>query len=101
MKNVDDTHKNSRQYALNLTLAGISGLAGVITLIIVLVALFAGVWLDNKLDTNHSFTIGLILASVPVTVVVMYYFVKWATSRIKPASIKKPFEEEANSGKIP
>jgi hypothetical protein len=101
MKNNDDAQKNSRQYALNLTLAGIAGLAGVITLIIVLLALFTGVWLDNKFDTNHGFTIGLILASVPVTVVVMYFFVKWSTARIKPAVIKKPFEEEANSGKIP
>lgn len=101
MKNSEDSKKDSRQYIKNLTLAGIAGLAGVITLLIVLVALFSGVWLDNYFDTNHSFTIGLILASVPVTVVVMFFFVKWATVRIKPAENKKPFEEEANSGKIP
>jgi len=101
MKNEGDSQKNSRQYALNLTLAGIAGLAGVITLIIVLVALFAGVWLDKIFDTDHNFTIGLILASVPVTVVVMFYFVKIATARIKPVEIKKPFEEETDSGKIP
>jgi len=101
MKNVRDSQKDTRQYALNLTLAGIAGLAGVITLLIVLIALFAGVWLDKILGTNHNFTIGLILASVPVTVIVMFYFVKAATKRIKPAEIKKPFEEEANSGKIP
>lgn len=101
MKNVVSSQKNPRQYARNLTLAGIAGLAGGITLVIVLFALFLGVWLDNKLATGHSFTIGLILASVPVTVIVMLFFVKWATARIKPAAINKPFEEEANSGKIP
>ena len=101
MKTVDDPQKNNRQYALNLTLAGVAGLAGVITLVIVLMAMFAGIWLDNLLGTNHNFTIGLILASVPLTLVIMFYFVKAATARIKPAITKKPLEEEVNSGKIP
>lgn len=101
MKTVDDPQKKSRQYALNLTLAGVAGLAGVITLVIVLLAMFAGILLDKKFDTNPYFTIGLILGSVPLTLVIMFYFVKAATARIKPPEIKKPLEEEVNSGKIP
>lgn len=98
----DDIHQNNtRQHVLNLTLAGVAGLAGVITLLIVLLAMFAGIWLDNKFDTNHKFTIGLILGSVPLTLIIMFYFVKSATARIKPSTIKKPLEEEVNSGKIP
>jgi MFS-type transporter involved in bile tolerance (Atg22 family) len=101
MKSADNPQKNTRQYALNLTLAGIAGLAGLITLVIVFVAMFAGIWLDNKFGTNHNFTIGLILGSVPVTLIIMFYFVRSATSKIKPSIPKKPLEEEDNSGKIP
>lgn len=101
MKTDDIPPKNNRQYAINLTLAGVAGLSGFITLIIVLLAMFTGIWLDNKLDTNHNFTIGLILGSVPITLIVMFYFVRSATSRIKPSTINKPLEEEVNSGKTP
>lgn len=101
MKSVEKSPQNARQYALNLTLAGVAGLAGVITLVIVLLALFAGIWLDNKFDTNHNFTIGLILGSVPVTLIVMFYFVRSATSKIKPSTSSKLLEEEDNSGKTP
>jgi hypothetical protein len=101
MKTDDNFQKNTRQYALNLTLAGVAGLAGCITLVIVLVAMFVGIWLDKTLGTNHNFTIALILVSVPVTLIVMFYFVKAATARIKPSVPKKPLEEEVNSGKTP
>jgi hypothetical protein len=101
MKTDDNLPKNPRQYALNLTLAGVAGLAGVITLVIVLLAMFTGIWLDNKFDTNHNFTLGLILGSVPVTLIVMFYFVRSATAKIKPSITKKPLEEEVNSGKTP
>ena len=101
MKADDNDQKNNRQRVLNLTLAGVAGLSGFITLLIVLLAMFAGIWLDNKFDTNHKFTIGLILGSVPLTLIIMFYFVRSATSRIKPTTINKPFEEEVNSGKTP
>jgi uncharacterized RDD family membrane protein YckC len=101
MKSMDDSKKNGRQYALNLTLAGVAGLAGCITLVIVLFSMFAGIWLDNNLNTGHKFTIGFILASVPLTLIIMFYFVKAATTRIKPTLNKKSMEEEVNSGKIP
>jgi hypothetical protein len=101
MKAIEDPKKNNRQYALNLTFAGVAGLAGIITLMIVLASLFTGIWLDNKFDTNHQFTIGLILGSVPLTLIIMFYFVKMATARIVPTVTKKPIEEEVNSGKIP
>ena len=101
MKKADESRKDAGQYALNLTMAGIAGLAGVITLVIVLIALFLGIWLDGLFDTNHNFTISLILGSVPVTVIVMFLFVKAATARIKPTEKRENLEEEANSGKIP
>ena len=36
-------------------------------LVIVLAAVFGGLWLDNLFSTKPLFTIGLVLASVPVS----------------------------------
>ena len=91
--------KNKLQYAYNLTLASIAGQVGCLTLIIIFVALFGGLWLDKYMDTKPLFTIVLLVASVPVTLVIMFRVVKTATSRIKPIENKETPEEEQNSGK--
>jgi sterol desaturase/sphingolipid hydroxylase (fatty acid hydroxylase superfamily) len=97
----DSQQNNDHQYVKNLTFAGVAGLAGLITLLIVLISMILGIWLDNLLGTNHGFTIGLILGSVPLTVFVMLKFVRWATARIKPQINQISFEEDDNSGKTP
>lgn len=101
MKLDEGPGQKKSQEVRNLTLASIAGLSGGITLVIVLVALFIGMWLDKLFATRYQFTIGLILISIPVTLITMYYFVKATTSRIVPGNIKKPTEEDANSGKNP
>ena len=90
--------KNRGQTAFNLTLAAVAGQVGCLTLIIVLAALFGGLWLDNRYQTgNNVYTIGLMVASVPVTLVLMFWVVRKATSRIKLESKQNPkeFQEEA------
>ena len=76
--------KDRFQHAMNLTLASIAGQVGCLTLIIIFVALFAGLWLDRTLDTKPLFTIVLLIGSVPVTLFLMFRLVRAATSRIKP-----------------
>ncbi|UCH60094.1 MAG: AtpZ/AtpI family protein [Anaerolineales bacterium] len=70
------------------------------TLIIVLAALFGGLWLDRYFETRPMFTIGLMVASVPVTLVMMFWVVRTATSKItaNQKSENKKIEEEAQSG---
>jgi hypothetical protein len=90
--------KNRSQYIFNMTLAAVAGQVGCLTLIIVLSALFGGLWLDNRYQTgNNVYTIGLMVASVPVTLVLMFWVVRKATSRIKLESKQNPeeFQEEA------
>lgn len=89
------------QYVFNLTVAGVAGQVGFITLFIVLVALFGGLWLDKQFDTKPIFTIVLMLASVPVTLVMMFWVVRSAVKRIKPVEPSKntQTEEEANRGR--
>ncbi len=91
--------KNNLQYAYNLTLASIAGQVGLLTLVIIFVALFAGLWIDGQMDSKPLFTIILLVASVPVTVFLMFRVVRSATSRIKPVKKQENPEEEQNSGK--
>jgi len=76
--------KDRFQYAMNLTLASIAGQVGCLTLVIIFVALFAGLWLDRYFGTRPLFTIVLLIGSVPVTLFLMFRAVKAATGRIKP-----------------
>ncbi len=63
--------KLSPDYARNMALAGVAGQAGCLTVIIIFLALFAGMFLDSRLDTHPVFTIGLVLLSVPVSLFAM------------------------------
>jgi F0F1-type ATP synthase assembly protein I len=79
----DKSDRNRAQRAFNLTLAAVAGQVGCLTLIILLVALFVGLWLDNRFDTRPLFTIILMIGSVPVTLFAMFWVVRTATSKIK------------------
>jgi F0F1-type ATP synthase assembly protein I len=90
--------KDRFQYAINLTLASIAGQVGCLTLVIIFLALFAGLWLDRYFATRPLFTIVLLIGSVPVTLFLMFRVVRAATSRIKPIEKteknKNPITEE-------
>jgi hypothetical protein len=63
---------------------------GCLTLIIVLAALFGGLWLDSYFNTRPMFTVGLMVASVPVTLVAMFWVVRAATSRMQISTNQEP-----------
>jgi len=98
---MSETNKqdNNLQQAYSLTLASIAGQVGLLTLGIIFVALFAGLWLDNQMGTKPMFTLILLIASVPATVFIMFRVVRKATNRINPVEILETPEEEQNSGK--
>jgi hypothetical protein len=87
--------KDKKQYWLNLTLAGAAGGVGCVTLIIILVAVALGLWLDNNFQTRPFFTLALLIASIPVSIVAMLFIVRIATSKIKagPPGVEKTNEE--------
>jgi F0F1-type ATP synthase assembly protein I len=84
------------RYAINLTLAAVAGQVGCITVVIIAVALLAGLWLDSQFGTRPLFLVGLLLASVPVTLITMFWVVRQATSRIhnEDASPKSKSEDQ-------
>ncbi len=80
--------------AVTMTVVWVAGL----TLVIIFVALFAGILLDQLLNSKPLFTIVLTIASIPVTIYATFRVVKAASSRIKPAAKKGNSEEEPHRG---
>ena len=80
-----------------MTLAVLAGQVGCLTLLIVLIALFAGLWLDARFDTKPMYTLVLILASIPISVGVMLIVARAAISKIKAGSAPmKPVKLEGD-----
>jgi F0F1-type ATP synthase assembly protein I len=80
--------------AVTMTVIWVAGL----TLIIIFVALFAGILLDKILNSKPIFTVVLTIASIPVTIYATFRVVKSATNRIQPAVKKENPEEKPHSG---
>lgn len=86
----EPVERDRKRHAANLTLAAVAGQVGCLTLIIIFLALFGGLWLDNQFQTRPTFTILLLIGSVPVTLIAMFWVVRQATSRIKPDNAAPP-----------
>ena len=99
----DQPDKKTALHSLNLTLAGVTGQVGCLTVIIILAAFFAGRWLDSRFDSDALFTVIFMVASVPVTLVVMVWVVRSVTSRFaKPSGQNSQEDEEGiDRGKTP
>ncbi len=95
--NLNPQPKNSK-YWLNLTLAGVVAQVGCLTLVIILVALFGGLWLDARFATKPVITLVLVFASIPVSLVLMFVIARSAAAKIK-ANVEEQRKEEAGIGK--
>jgi hypothetical protein len=94
--------KIRREQALRLALLGLIGQVGCLTLVIIVAALVAGLWLDSRFDTRPLFTLVLVLGSIPVTLFVMFRLVLSAAPRLQtnagpPATAAS--EEDSDRGK--
>jgi hypothetical protein len=83
---VDPKKPEPARYAMNMTLAAVAGQVGCLTIVIIFAALLGGLWLDAQFGTRPLFIVGLLLVSVPVTLITMFWVVRQATSRIQPQS---------------
>ena len=88
-----------KQSLFNMTLAIITGQVGCITLAIILAALFLGLWIDSRLATKPTFTLILVIGSIPVSLLVMIFLVRKAVSKIKTGTVRKNEQEENTRGK--
>jgi F0F1-type ATP synthase assembly protein I len=80
--------------AVTMTVVWVAGL----TLIVIFLALFAGIFLDKVLDSKPLFTILLMVASIPLTIYLTLRVVRSATNRIKQPPGNKKHEEEPHRG---
>ena len=87
-----ESRSNNR---FNTILATVVGQVGCLTPVIILGALFAGLWLDRQLETKPLFTILFIIGSAPVSVFVLYRIVRTATAKLKTDNQVENSEEEA------
>ena len=68
------------------------GQVGCLTLVIILASVFGGLWLDNAFGTKPVFTLALLFAGIPVSVLVML-----VVSRRTLARLRDQAEKEKNS----
>ena len=99
----ESPEKKAALSKFNLTLAVVSGQVGCLTIIIILVAFLAGRWFYNQFVSDALFTVILMVASVPVTLFVMFWVVKSVTARFaRPPVQNSELEEEGiDRGKTP
>jgi hypothetical protein len=68
---------------LNISVAVAAAQVGCVTLVVVLAAIFLGMWLDSQFQTKPIFTLVFVLGSIPVSVISMLLIVRAAVKRIK------------------
>ena len=59
------------------------GQVGCLTLVIILAGVVAGLWLDGHFHTKPWFTLGLLLAGIPLSVLLMLQVARRTLSRLK------------------
>jgi F0F1-type ATP synthase assembly protein I len=74
---------------LNTLLIVMVGQVGCLTLIIILASVFGGLWLDNTFGTKPVFTLALLLAGIPLSVIMMLVVARRTLDRLKKQAEKE------------
>lgn len=76
--------------ALNPKVLEVGAAVGFVTILIVLVSVVGGLWLDNLLGTKPLLTVTLVLASAPVSLLLTFWL---ATRAVKDIRHSPPAEK--------
>ncbi len=87
----------ARQRAFSKMLARTMAQVGVLTVVIIAATVAAGMWLDAHFGTRPLWTIALLVASIPVTTVMMYFVVRRAGKQLDAS----PTQAETEAEKAP
>ena len=85
---------NNRQTMVSTLLIVVIGQVGCLTLAVILASVFGGLWLDNTFGTKPVFTLVLLFAGIPLSVLLMLYVSRKALARLKE---KYETEEKKNT----
>jgi F0F1-type ATP synthase assembly protein I len=69
------------------------GQVGCLTLVIILASLFAGLWLDRTFNTKPLFTLILMLAGIPLSVVMMLTLARKSIAKLESDDSKNKKED--------
>ena len=73
---------------LNSLLIVMIGQVGCLTLVIILASVFGGLWLDKTFGTKPVFTLVLLFAGIPISVLVMLVVARRILARLKEQAEK-------------
>ena len=73
----------NRQSFIPTLLTVVIGQVGCLTLVVILVSVLGGLWLDGLFGTKPIFTLVLLFAGIPHSVVLMLYASRRALERLK------------------
>ncbi len=98
LNNPTDGQPKKNQPVNNLALYSVGAQVGCVTLVIILVGLFAGIGIDKLFGTKAVFTLLFVLGSAPLSIYITYKLAIRAVKNVTPqnpvASQKGPEEEE-------
>jgi F0F1-type ATP synthase assembly protein I len=77
--------KVNPDYVRNLALATVAGQSGCMTVFLIFLGLFGGMYLDARFNTHPLFTIGLVLAAIPISLYAMVRLMLSSIAAIKPS----------------
>ncbi len=97
--NESGDQKPEQKPSLNLLLVGLVGQVGCLTMVIILAAVLGGLALDAKFGTKPWFTAGLLVVSIPISLVTMFFVARKATARMKADQQANQKNEEGTIGK--
>lgn len=85
----DPSNKNIWLSGFSMKAMTVGGEVGCLTLLIVLLAVFGGLWLDKILGTKPLITVFLVLGSAPAALVLTVWVARRAVKDWKPSSTAK------------
>ncbi len=89
---------SSRGNGLNTLLIVLVGQMGCLTLIVIALSVAAGLWLDNSFHTKPFFTLALLLAGIPVSVILMVYVGRKTLERFRTKKTSDAKQKESSEG---
>ena len=74
--------QNNRQNMVYTLLVVMIGQVGCLTIVVILASVFGGLWLDKTFGTKPIFTLVLLFAGIPVSVLVMLTVARKTLARL-------------------
>ena len=73
----------TQQNVINTLLIVLIGQMGCLTLVVILITVLAGLWLDNTFHTKPIFTLVLLIAGIPFSVILMVFVGRKTLAKMK------------------